>query len=254
MLYEWNARESFPSASLIKLEILWHYFRCLDQSALMRGQKMVPFSPEQIVVLRNEHYVEGFGVLKDLPPGAVMRLCDLATLMITVSDNIATNLLIEVMGMDPVNETIALLGLEQTKLQRKSCDWARQERGLDNLTSPADTAHLLDAVLCGTTLPEKLRQEFYGMLLKQQCRNKFAFALAGSGTMLAHKTGELPGVEHDAGIFTKNGKQLIIVAMTKNIMAKESKAKEINNGNAGIQFCRGVAQAVSAAYFAPTDV
>ena len=84
------------------------------------------------------------GVLQQLTPGRVtLTLRDVATLMVTVSDNTATNMIIDRVGMDRVNATMAQLGLEQTKLQRKMMDATAWSENRENLSTPNEQTALL---------------------------------------------------------------------------------------------------------------
>lgn len=103
----------FIAASLIKLPILWEFFRQCDAGRL---------DPDEPYRLADADKVQGFGVLRQLASGATLRLIDLATLMIVVSDNTATNLLIDRLGLDAIDNTIRGLGLSGTSLKRKMFD------------------------------------------------------------------------------------------------------------------------------------
>jgi beta-lactamase class A len=88
---DWNAEEVFPAASVIKLTILWELFRRVDEGELSLHEEME---------LRETAKVGGFGILKEMHPGLRPSLEDLATLMIILSDNMATNILIDLLGME----------------------------------------------------------------------------------------------------------------------------------------------------------
>ncbi len=204
---DWNAEEVFPAASVIKLTILWELFRRVEEG---------DFSLQKEIELLEEHKVGGFGILKEMHSGLRPSLKDLATLMIVLSDNVATNLLMDLLGMENINGTAAKLGLKGTSLQRKMMDAEAKVRGLDNFTSPGDIALLLRHYLEGPELSSFSREAMLDMLLRQQCNNKLPLRMP-EGTPLAHKTGDLPGTEHDAGILLLPERPIIIVVMTKNL-------------------------------------
>jgi len=90
-IIEWNPTDTFPAASTIKVPILYEVYRQSGQGR---------FSLTDPQTLRAEDIVPGSGILKDLTPGLVLPVKDLATLMIIVSDNTATNMLIDLVGHD----------------------------------------------------------------------------------------------------------------------------------------------------------
>ncbi|PIE55538.1 MAG: class A beta-lactamase [Dethiosulfovibrio peptidovorans] len=204
---EWNATELFPAASVIKLPILWELFSRVEKK---------DFSLQDEVELLEEDKVEGFGILKEMHAGLRLSLKDIATLMIVLSDNVATNMLIDLLGMDNINDTIESLGLKQTSLQRKMMDSEAKDRGADNFTSPEDVALLLRHYLENAELSSFSRDVMLDILLRQQCNNKLPFRMP-PGAPFAHKTGDLPGTEHDVGILLFPEKTLLVVVMTKDL-------------------------------------
>jgi beta-lactamase class A len=100
----------FPTASSAKIWVLVELFQQVAQGKLAL-QTRIP--------LREDHRILGSGVLRDLQPGVEFTLHDLATLMITVSDNTATNILIDLLGIDNIRRTMTDLGLENSRLNNK---------------------------------------------------------------------------------------------------------------------------------------
>lgn len=104
------ADESFPSASTIKLAIFYELFRQAGEGRV----DLDAFWP-----LTAADQVPGSGVLKDLTPGIALPIRDLATLMMTISDNTASNLCIDIVGLDSVNRAMDDLGLHGLRLYSK---------------------------------------------------------------------------------------------------------------------------------------
>lgn len=203
-----NAAEPFPAASIIKLSILWAFFEQVEAGRVAANER---------VSLTADDQVGGSGVLYTLAAGLNPTLLDLATLMITVSDNTATNILIDRLGLEAISQTIARLGLTGTQLQRKMMDYARARLGYENITTPADTAALLEQFLHSDKLTAKSRQTMLHILKQQQLNDRLSRDLP-ENTIFAHKTGTLPGrSEHDAGILYIGERPLILVALTKNL-------------------------------------
>jgi beta-lactamase class A len=134
----------FPQASAIKIPILIELYRRADaEPALLRARH----------TLTSATRTGGSGVMGFFADGASeVANEDLAVLMVTLSDNTATNFLIDVVGMEGVNRTMASLGFRETKLQRKMIRPDAQARGEENLSTPAEAATVM-ARLARCALP-----------------------------------------------------------------------------------------------------
>jgi beta-lactamase class A len=165
-----NEDEVFQSASLIKILILAELLRQVDEGVVSLDER--------------------------LPGGSVGRL---AGRMISVSDNAAANALIDRLGFESINSLARELGLEQTVLGRRMLDFEARARGKDNYTSASDMVELLSAIQGGELLSPASREFALSALESQQFDSKIPAALP-PGTRVLHKTGELEGIEHDAGI------------------------------------------------------
>lgn len=199
-LFSKNKDKIFQSASLIKLFILEALLEKVSQNKLSYDDKKNIDSLDK---------VPGFGVLKVLDNNLNVTIKDLATLMITLSDNTATNILINILGIDYIQNFIEKKGYYDTQLQRKMYDSIAKERGLDNFTSAQDTLKVLEN-LCGNEIA------LY-MLKNQLCNSKIPLYFFRK-VEIAHKTGDLTNIEHDAGrIFFKNNfVDLIILTEGEN--------------------------------------
>jgi beta-lactamase class A len=177
----------FPAASLAKVPLLVELARQVEMGMLDWGTQYS--LPEAARVASD-------GVLADLSPTLRPNLHDLAHLMITISDNTASNLLLDLVGMEAVNTTMQQLGLNSTRLERRFIDFAARREGRDNWTTAGDMA-LLFSYFCTELLPG--RAKMLNMLLRQ---NDYTILPAywGEGVPFAHKTGGLKGIVHDAGI------------------------------------------------------
>lgn len=200
-----DADERFSSASLIKVPVLVAAIRQAERGVLSLTQRVpVDASPK----------VGGSGILATLSDVPDMTVRDLAELMITVSDNLATNLLIDTVTPDVIAETISAAALRDTHLQRRMMDLSARERGLDNFTTPADMALLMREIACGTGLFEEPASYLMarGVLERQQYNDRLPRHLP-EGWTLAHKTGELDGVRHDAGFVIVAGRPALAIAV-----------------------------------------
>jgi beta-lactamase class A len=192
-----------PAASTIKVPILLAALEEVASGRLQLGDRLA-------VPARR---VGGSGVLQALPGLASLTLADLLTLMIIVSDNAATNVIIELVGMDRINRFCAEQGLVGTVLRRRMMDAEASRQGLENTTTAVDQAILLDAIAEGALLTERLRAFALQTLTAQQFADALP-SLLPDGTEVAHKTGELPGVRHDVGIIAAaNGRRAVVAVL-----------------------------------------
>ncbi len=228
--FRWSHNDSrvFPSASLIKLAVLWSLFKGSDRGL---------WSLEDEIDILGDQIVEG-GLLHRRAPGGSLRLDDIALLMIAVSDNTAANLLIDHIGLERINEDIGLLGLKETVIGRKMMDFESKKIGKDNYTSPRDMEKLIRSLTLENMFP--LRERALDMLSCQKLNSKLAGEIPVSDVdelegFLAHKTGELPGSEHDCGVFFhKENNPIIVTVLTEGLA----------NPCLGIELCRDVGRVI----------
>jgi beta-lactamase class A len=203
-----NEHLRLPSASLIKLPILAAFWETFEAGRLDPMDR-VNVSAETL-------RVEGTGVLKALAPGLHPTWSDLATLMITVSDNVATNLIIDRLGMEEIQGWIDKAGLAETRIERRMMDRAAMDAGRGNWTSAADMEATLLAIAAGTCVSRGASREMRRVLEAQQIQDRLARRLA-DGVRVANKTGNFTDVIHDAGIVTWPGGTLVIAVLTQGV-------------------------------------
>ncbi len=200
--YLYNAGQTMRSASLIKVPMM----TCALEK-VARGE----LSLEQRYELREDDRAGGTGVLQGLQLGLHLTLHDLLTLMIIVSDNTATNMLIDILGQDSVNAYFQYLGLSQTKLVGKlqlpdHKQNEAQRRGARNSTCAADMLGLLVRLEGCELLPDDLTKVALDILKRQQFTEALSrylpydAGLSDNYVTVASKGGCLRGVWHDAGI------------------------------------------------------
>jgi beta-lactamase class A len=144
--------------------------------------------------------VGGAGPLEHAPYGTRLTLLELIELMIVESDNTATNMLIHNLGMDSINKLARELDCEDTFLGRFMMDFTARAAGSDNFTSPMDINKLLHRLYLHKCIDPASDQAMLEILLRQTDKCKLPLLLP-KDTIIAHKTGELDHIEHDAGIF-----------------------------------------------------
>jgi beta-lactamase class A len=134
--------EPFPQASSIKLAILYELYRQAEEGRVDLGERITPGRPR----------VAGAGVLYLLGDRVTLTWRDLAVLMMGWSDNEATNVLIERVGLAAVNGRLDTLGLPRTRLRRRMMDVAAAARGEENVSTPSEMRRLVEALYAGTGL------------------------------------------------------------------------------------------------------
>ena len=149
--------------------------------------------------------------------GERVTVRELLTRMITRSSNLATNQLIELVGPANVTATARSLGAPNISVLRGVEDQKAFDRGMINTTTSADLAILLSAIENGTVLSSSSSSAMRDILLAQEFNEKIPAGLP-PGTKVAHKTGEITAVSHDAAVVYPTGrKPYVLVVLTKGI-------------------------------------
>lgn len=179
------------AASVIKIPIMVTAFR----DAAAGGLDL-----DGIVELRPEMKMPSCGALTYMHDGLRVTVLDLITLMIILSDNTATNLLIDRLTPAHVNDTMDALGIPGVRLRRRLFEPALSAQGIQNTVTARGVGALLERMYAGTLLGREADGRMLGILLNQRLNGKLPFYLHGEGVKCAHKTGEDDGITHDAGI------------------------------------------------------
>ena len=202
-----RAQHRVPSASLIKLPILAAFWQAVEAGRLDPGER---------VAVPAEARVDGTGVLKALAPGLRPTWSDLATLMISVSDNVATNVIIDRLGMEAIQGWIDGAGLAQTRLERRMMDRPAMSAGRQNWTSAADMEALLSAIAAATCVSREASDHMMRALAAQQIQDRLPRRLP-DGVRVGSKTGNFTDVIHDAGIVSWPGGTLTIAVLSQEV-------------------------------------
>ncbi len=199
-----NADTVFPQASSIKIPILLELFRQAQTGTLKLDER---------VDVKKSMMAAGSGVLLRFSDGgSALSLRDLAVLMIVLSDNSATNILIDRVGMQNVNENLRRLGLTQTKLQRIMLDTESQRASRENLSTPREMVLLMELLDGGKTLDPKSTQAALEIL--KYPKNTALRRSLPANVALASKPGGISGVACESGIVYLTGKPYAISVMT----------------------------------------
>lgn len=175
-----------PSASLIKLPIMSTLFRKEKEGTLSFNENLTITSP-----------VEGGSFYKR--GGTMAAISELIFHMIVESDNTCTNVLIDRLGMEAVNDEIQRLGLTHTVLRRKMMDVIASSDGRENMTCVSDMGRFFSLLAEGKAVDPKRDAQML-TILSQQEDNCILPAQLPHTVRVDHKTGELDGLYHDCGL------------------------------------------------------
>lgn len=215
-----NADSSFHAASTMKVPVLIELFRWHDEGLL---------DVDATMALRNEFRSALDGSTYSLPNdsdsdsslyariGTPVQLSELARLMIVRSSNLATNALIDTLGAERIQQTTDSLGAGGMRVLRGVEDLKAYEAGLSNSTTARALANLFLAIEEGRAGTPGSTKAMLDILLAQEFNDQIPAGLP-AGTPVAHKTGSITAIMHDAGIVYPEGRDpYILVVLTGGI-------------------------------------
>jgi beta-lactamase class A len=215
-----NANAQMPAASTIKIPVMVEVFKRLAHGDFDLNRK---------VTLQQSDRDWGWGDLSDAPRGSRYTVSRLLTLMITESDNTATNMLIRLVGRRAINYEMADLGLTQTSLH----DYIRSEGPIHYAlrSSANDMVKLMTSMARFQLIDEWSSREMISIMTGQHHNGLIPQPLP-RGTTIAHKTGELHDTLNDVGVVYLNNEPYAIAVMATNLSTLE----------AGYHFIQGVSR------------
>jgi len=200
--YSLREEESFHAASTMKIPVMIELFHQARQGKLKL---------EDALPVKNEFHSLADGSIYTLDPaddsetdlykdaGETRTLRQLCELMITVSSNLATNLLIEKLGADNIRATVHSLHADGMDVLRGVEDSKAFAKGMNNTTTAHGLLQLLDAVARGEAVDQESSRQMIEILERQKFNEGIPAGLP-PGTRVAHKTGEITKIHHDAAI------------------------------------------------------
>lgn len=210
--FSYNGDRRFVAASTVKIPLMLEIYREIEQ-----GER----SLDDKYVLRDEDRAVGgghSGVIGYLSDGMVFTLNDLIYLMISISDNTATNVLIDMAGMDRVNATMQSIGMANSTLGRKMKGRAAQGDEQENWATPNDYARVIQALLNHEAASPESCDQMIAMLEKQQNQRRISRYLPQRDDIRwGSKTGGVKGAHSDAGFITSPKGTLIVSVFTENL-------------------------------------
>jgi len=196
--------EVFAQASSIKITVLANLYLQAQQGKLKLTD---------LYTVQSSDLVPDSDIMNGLTPGVTrITLRDLATMMVAVSDNAATNVLIDRVGMQNVNAMLDTLGLTHTRLRRKMMDLEAAKQGRENISTPREMMTLLDAIYHGKVLNKESTADFFKVLSTN--KDSWIPRDLPADLKVANKPGALEAVRNDSGIVFVDGRPYVICVMT----------------------------------------
>lgn len=205
--YGHDADRVFPSASLYKLGVMVEAYRAAAAGQLSLDATTITIVPDD---LTDDGYYT--------PEGVTLTVREAIERMITISDNSPAIALVALLGASTIDATVASIGLTDTRLNfYRTTD----RTGDYNTTTARDMIRLFVGLVKGTVISPAASAEMLGVLGRQQVNDRLSTGFP-SGTRFSHKTGDLDGVMHDAGVvWTATGPR-VVVALTADYADRDA--------------------------------
>ena len=198
-----NENLTFPQASAIKIAILMEVYK-------QAGEGKFKLTDTRRIEKKDK--TAGSGVLQELGDGTVqLSIHDLCVLMILVSDNTATNLLLDLVGMENLNHTLEALGFKQTRVRRRMLDTVASWRGDENISTPAEAARIMELLFKGEFVSRHVCDEIIAILKKTKPTNLKSGLPAD--VVIANKPGSISGVATEWAIVYLKDRPYVAVVM-----------------------------------------
>ncbi len=220
-----NAHKSFHAASTMKTPVLMEVYKqaaagkfSLDDSLTVKNEfksivdsSLYALSPED----------DSYSLLYE-QIGQPQSIRDLSYNMIIASSNLATNIVIELVGADNVTQTLRDMGASDIEVLRGVEDIKAYRAGLSNSTTAYDLMLMFEQIARGEAVNEEASQKMIDILLDQKF-NKIIPTKLPDSVKVAHKTGWITGLHHDSGIvFLPDGRKYALVLLSKNLSDEDA--------------------------------
>ena len=224
-----NERETFHAASTMKTQVMIEVYKqavagkfsLSDSITVHENFKSIADDSEFILDQSSDSEQELYKLI-----GSRLDIYNLLYRMIIRSSNLATNMIIELVGTEKVNQTMRQLGANDINVLRGVEDIKAYEKGLNNTTTAYDQMLIYSALAKGTIADPESTKAMIGILLDQKFNDVIPANLPKE-VKVAHKTGSITGVQHDAGIvYLPDGRKYVLVLLSKRL-EDEKAGKEV---------------------------
>jgi len=227
-----RADEMMHAASLMKVPVMIEVFRQAERGKYSLEDKIPVINQFKSIVdgsiyslyAADDSDEEIYGLI-----GEKLSVRELVEHMITVSSNLATNILIELVGVENIMETMKELGINNMKVLRGVEDTKAYEKGLSNTTDALSMMQVMLSVAEGKAASPEACREMIEILSQQKFRAKIPAGIP-EGVKVANKTGSITRTDHDAAIvFPEGQKPYVLVILTKGLEDREKAEQLIAN-------------------------
>jgi beta-lactamase class A len=217
--YLLHANDVYPQASSIKICVLAELYRQAQQGKLKLTD---------LYTVNAADLVQDSDIMGGLTPGVTqITLRDLATMMVAVSDNSATNVLIDRVGMDNVNAFLKAQGLRDTRLRRKMMDLKAAAEGRENVSTPNEMLNLFQALYRDEILNKEMTADFFKVLSTH--KDSWIPRNLPDDLRIADKPGALEGVRNDSGVIFVDKRPYVLCVMTTYLHRERDGEEAISN-------------------------
>jgi len=196
-----NGDRRFRAASTVKIPIMVQVFRQVDA-----GERRL----DDLFTMSARDFSAGSGVLHELHEGLQVTVADLLYLMMSISDNTATNVLIDMAGMDKVNALMRGLGMEQSTLGRKMQGYQAEGEQRENWATPSEYAALVEQLLDREVATADACDAMIAILEQQQNARRIGRYVPEDGFRWGSKTGSISGVVNDVGFIAGDNGTVVV--------------------------------------------
>lgn len=203
--FEQHAHAVMPAASTIKVLVSAALWTAVERGAIDPGRRVtVAATPAP----------GGGSLLESMRLDTELTLAELDLLMLAVSDNAATNVLIDAVTMAAVNRLASDLGLQHTRLRRRMMDTEAAARGDDNTTCAADMVALLSALARADGIPVRACRRVLASLAQSQHTDLIPRHLPPADRVICCKQGGLETVRHDVGLIEEGDRRVVVAVLS----------------------------------------
>jgi len=237
--WSYNADAPFHAASTMKLAVLLGVFRQIERGELTADAPVHVRNKFTSIVERRPYMLE---VSRDADPqlyahlGRTLTVDELAYQMITTSSNFATNLLVDVLGVPVIQRALQELGVEGVTVIRGVEDQAAFDAGLNNVVSANGLLKILRLILEGKAYSPRASERMLQILLDQRFKSGIPAGLP-EAARVAHKTGNISTVHHDAGIVYLEGRKPYVLVILSQFDAAPARGTAVAEVSRDIYEC-----------------
>ena len=216
--FDMKGERLFHAASTMKIPVMIEVYRLASQGKVALEDSIIVENAFRSIIDGTIYSIEDdsddaiYTLL-----GRKMSIKDLVYQMITVSSNLATNILIDYVSADSIQKTIESLGTQHMRVLRGVEDLKAFEAGKSNTATASDLALLLEALKNGTAVSPDMDAAMVEVLFDQQFNEMIPAGLSEE-VRVAHKTGQITKIHHDAGIiYSPNKAPYVLVILVEGI-------------------------------------